>query len=190
MSQEIWIVSDRCFESLSFIEHNTSLPTILSLNIFDWAMDLQSTLHCVDVSKQLRKSDHLAQTELWQTALHNIQMDISHVREILLCKIKEFLPSVNPKILPSKNCFFARKSIDNMLLLFQEAQFGPGTPCWCSYGWSRYHECHRTVPCGELVYTCMGVPCTVKLETSSGCCNVLADVFTILMIYNKPTTVS
>jgi hypothetical protein len=34
MSQETWIVSDRCFESLSFIEHNKSLPTVLSVWIF------------------------------------------------------------------------------------------------------------------------------------------------------------
>lgn len=162
----------------------------VSLNIFDWTTDHQSRLHCTDVNKQLSRSDHLAETELWQTALRNVQIDIVQVREILLCKIKEFLPSVNPKILPSKNWFVVRKSIDSMLLLFQEAQFGPGTPCWCSYGWSRYHECHRTVPCGELVYTYMGVPCTVKLETNSGCCNVLADVLSILMIYDKPTSVS
>jgi hypothetical protein len=139
------------------------LPFSLSVNILDQATDHQSRFHFTDVSKQLSSSDHLAQTELWQTALRNIQIDIVHIREILLCKIKKFLPSVNPKILPLKNWFVVRKSVDNMLFLFQEAQFGPGTPCWCSYGWSRYHECHRIVPRGELVNTYMGVTCTVKL---------------------------
>ena len=77
-----------------------------------------------------------------------------------------------------------------MFLLFQEAQFGPGTPFWCSYGRSRCHECHRIVPRGELVHTCRGVPCTVELETNFGCCNILADVLSILMIYDKPPSVS
>jgi hypothetical protein len=76
MSQGTWIVSYRCFTSLSSVEQNTSIPTVFShLNIFDWATNLQSRLHSTDVNKQLGRSDHVAQSQLWQAALHNIQID-------------------------------------------------------------------------------------------------------------------
>ena len=42
---------------------------------FDWATNLQLRLHSTDVNKQLGRSDHVAQSQLWQAALHNIQID-------------------------------------------------------------------------------------------------------------------
>jgi hypothetical protein len=100
--KEMWIVNDICFEGPSFIEQNTSLPTVfIPLNIFDWTTELQSTHHCTDVSKQLSIPDHLAWTELLQTALCCVQVDIVHIRKIFLCKIKgifSFCKSQNPTI--------------------------------------------------------------------------------------------
>jgi hypothetical protein len=92
----------------------------LSLSIFDRATDLQWRLHCTDVRKQLSRCYHVAPTELQQSSLHNIQIDIVHISEISLCKVKECLSSANPKTLPQGNWFVVRKVIARCCCCFRK----------------------------------------------------------------------